>query len=208
MIQLSTSSKVLVLAPHTDDGELGLGGTIASLIEKGITVYYAVFCNASESLPEDTLKKELDKATTSLGITGVFLYDFVVRRFHKRRQEILEILVDLRKTLQPDLVFAPSSFDVHQDHAIICNEAIRAFNGTTLLGYELPWNNRFFSYDCFFSLQRKHIDSKIQALSCYESQKHRKYVKKEYVVSLARTNGLRAKTEFAESFEVLRLIFK
>ena len=54
---------VLVLAPHTDDGELGCGGTIARFLEEGKEVYYVAFstCRTSvpEGYPEDILKTDL-----------------------------------------------------------------------------------------------------------------------------------------------------
>lgn len=56
-------NNVLVLAPHTDDGELGLGGTISYLIESGSNVTYAAFSTAEESVPpgfpKDVLKQRL-----------------------------------------------------------------------------------------------------------------------------------------------------
>mgnify|MGYP000456925223 CR=1 FL=1 len=63
---LSKFKNVFVLAPHTDDGELGAGGTIAKLIESGANVFYFAFSTAEESLaeglPEGILKKEVMEA--------------------------------------------------------------------------------------------------------------------------------------------------
>ena len=59
--------RVLVLAPHTDDGELGCGGSIAKFLEQGKEVYYAAFslCRRSlgEGLVPDTLEIEVKAAT-------------------------------------------------------------------------------------------------------------------------------------------------
>lgn len=74
--------KILVLAPHTDDGELGAGGAISYLIEKGAEVYYAAFSTAEESVPDgfpkDILKSEVKKATKCLGIKkeNLFIYGY------------------------------------------------------------------------------------------------------------------------------------
>ena len=63
---------VLVLAPHTDDGEFGCGGTMARLIENGVKVTYAAFSTAAKSVPDgfpkDVLKHEVRAATGVLGI--------------------------------------------------------------------------------------------------------------------------------------------
>ena len=71
---ISNCKNILVLAPHTDDGELGAGGTINKLIENGANVYYAAFSTAEESVPDgwpkDILKTEVKKATQKLGIDG------------------------------------------------------------------------------------------------------------------------------------------
>ena len=63
---------VLILAPHTDDGELGCGGTISRLLEEGNEVFYLAFSICEESVPEgfpkNALETEVKKATAHLGI--------------------------------------------------------------------------------------------------------------------------------------------
>ena len=87
---------VLVLAPHTDDGELGAGGTIAKLIESRATDYYAAFSTAEKSVPDgfpkDILKTEVKNATFKLGIesSNLLIYNYEVRKLNYVRQEILE----------------------------------------------------------------------------------------------------------------------
>src|SRR5262245_27730455 len=123
--------KILVLAPHTDDGELGCGGSISKFINEGKEVYYTAFSLCSKSLPEglpaDTLANECKKATAVLGIPSdhITLFDFEVRVFPKHRQEILEEMVALNKKIKPDLVFIPAEADIHQDHGVIHTEALR-----------------------------------------------------------------------------------
>ena len=201
-----------MLAPHTDDGELGCGGTTARLVEAGCEVRYVAFSIATRSLPPgfppDTLAREVREATTELGIPDSHLtvHDFDVRTFPERRQEILEILVDLWEEWRPDVVFQPSTHDVHQDHGTIAQEGLRAFKRTTLLGYEIPWNNLDFSYGMYVALEQRHVERKVAALSKYASQQHRRYSDAEYVWNLARTNGINAGREYAECFQVYRVV--
>ena len=90
------AQKILVLAPHTDDGEFGCGGSIARLVEDGRDVYYVAFSTAEESLseglPKDTLKVEVKQATNVLGIrpANLILFKYEVRKLNYVRQEILE----------------------------------------------------------------------------------------------------------------------
>ena len=151
--------KALVLAPHTDDGEFGCGGTICRLVEAGAEVHYMAFSTASRSLPEgfpdDTLLHEVRAATAELGISREHLtvHDFEVRTFPTVRQEILEILVAAAAELGPDMVLMPSLVDIHQDHETIAREGLRAFKRTTLLGYEIPWNCFGFRQQAYVALE-------------------------------------------------------
>ncbi len=204
--------RVLVLAPHTDDGEFGCGGTMARLVAEGAEVRYVAFSIATRSLPPgfppDTLAGEVRKATATLGIAegNLIVHDFDVRTFPERRQDILELLVELWDTWRPDAVFQPSVHDVHQDHQTVAQEGLRAFKRTTILGYEIPWNNFDFSYQAYVSLERAHVERKVAALACYASQQHRRYSNPEYVWNLARTHGINVNREFAEVFQVYRLV--
>ena len=203
---------MLVLAPHTDDGEFGCGGTMARLVEQGCDVRYVAFSIATRSLPEgfppDTLSREVREATLELGIKpeNLTVKDFDVRTFPDHRQEILELLIGIWNDWEPDLVFQPSLHDIHQDHQTIAAEGLRAFKRTTILGYEIPWNNFDFSYQAYFALQEAHIERKVAALEKYASQQHRRYANGEYVRNLARTHGINVNLEYAEVFQVYRVI--
>jgi len=204
--------KVLVLAPHTDDGEFGAGGTMARLVEAGAEVRYVAFSIATKSLPDgfppDTLAHEVRDATAVLGIPpeGLIVHDFEVRTFPERRQDILELLIGLWEEWPPDAVLLPSVRDIHQDHQVVAAEGLRAFKRTTVLGYEIPWNNFNFDYQAFVALDSAHVERKVEALGRYASQQHRNYANPEYVWNLARTHGINVGREYAEVFEVYRVI--
>jgi LmbE family N-acetylglucosaminyl deacetylase len=205
--------RALVLAPHTDDGEFGCGGTMARLVEAGTEVRYVAFSIATRSLPEgfapDTLAREVREATAELGIPSgnLTVHDFDVRTFPDHRQEILELLIEIWNDWKPDCVFQPSVHDVHQDHQTIASEGLRAFKRTTILGYEIPWNNFDFSYQAYFSLEQRHVERKVAALEKYASQQHRRYANGDYVRNIARTHGINVNREFAEVFQVYRAVF-
>lgn len=209
---LSKFKNVYVLAPHTDDGELGAGGAISKLIENGANVYYFAFSTAETSVPDgfpkDILKTEVLNATIKLGIKkeNVIIYNYEVRKLNYVRQEILEDLIKHRKELKPDLVLMPSLKDIHQDHSTIAHEGLRAFKNTTVLGYELIWNNLSFDTTSFIKLEKKHIQAKCDALKEYKSQGTRDYMSEEFIYSLARTRGVQIGTTYAESFEVIRWV--
>jgi len=211
-VVIGSWERVLVLAPHTDDGEFGCGGTMARLVKAGAEVRYVAFSIATKSLPEgfppDTLAREVREATTELGIpeSHLTVHDFEVRTFPQSRQEILEVLIELWEEWQPEVVFQPSVHDIHQDHQVIAAEGLRAFKRTTILGYEIPWNNFDFSYQWYFALDREHVERKAAALARYASQRHRRYSDPEYIWNVARTHGINVNREYAEVFEVYRVV--
>jgi LmbE family N-acetylglucosaminyl deacetylase len=209
---LSRFKNVFVLAAHTDDGELGAGGTISKLIESGANVYYFAFSTAEQSVPdgypEDILKIEVINATQKLGIKkeNVIIYNYEVRKLNYARQEILEDLIEFRKKIFPDLVLMPSLQDIHQDHSTIAQEGLRAFKNSTILGYELIWNNLTFNTTSFVRLEEKHVQAKCDALQEYKSQNKRDYMSKDFIFSLAKARGIQIGTQYAESFEVIRWV--
>ena len=89
---------------------------------------------------------------------------------------------------------------------MIAAEGLRAFKRTTILGYEIPWNNLDFAYQAYVSLERRHLERKAAALACYASQQHRRYADPEYVWNLGRTHGININREYAEVFQVYRLV--
>ncbi|MEZ5125931.1 MAG: PIG-L deacetylase family protein [Thermoleophilia bacterium] len=205
-------SNVLVLAPHTDDGEFGCGGTMARLIENGVRVTYAAFSTAAKSVPpgfpKDVLRHEVRAATSLLGIPEAQLrvYDFEVRTFPTVRQDILEEMIVLQREIAPDCVLMPALIDLHQDHKTIAEEGLRAFKRTTVMAYEIPWNNLNFSHQAYVRLEGRHVEKKVSALACYASQGHRNYTREDYIRNVALTRGINIGCEFAEVFEVYRWI--
>lgn len=204
--------KILVLAPHTDDGELGCGGTIAKFCAEGREVFYAAFCLCSKSLPAglaaDTLERECKKATSVLGIkpSNLVLFNYEVRELPQSRQQILEELLLLNKKINPDMVLLPATSDVHQDHQVIHQEGLRAFKNTTFAGYELPWNNYSFHTNFFMRLAESDLTKKTEALKEYQSQAHRNYMQEDFIRSLAKVRGVQCNSEYAEAFELYKLI--
>ena len=205
--------RVLVLAPHPDDAELGCGGLISLLSERNIEVTICVFSLCEQSIPEgfckDVLRTEGLNSALVMGMAKQNLINkkYPVRRFDEHRQDILEEIVQIRRELQPDLVLMPSLDDIHQDHEVIAKQATRAFKTTKLLSYELPWNQMKSNLNFFVKLSKDHIDTKVAALACYESQKHRTYTG-NFLYNLAHVRGVMCGTELAEAYFVQKWVVK
>ncbi len=204
---------VLIVAPHVDDGELGCGGTIVKLLEQGMHITYLAFSIGEDTVPDGIDKnimfKECLNATKELGILtqNLIIKRFPIRKFNTYRQEILEILIEVRNKINPEIVFIPSSQSLHQDHKVIYAEGVRAFKHTTCYGYDLPWDTANFSTTCFFKLEDRHMAKKINALKMYQTLKHRIYFEDDFLNGLGRVRGAQIGVKNAEAFEVIRSIY-
>ncbi|MCF8331428.1 MAG: PIG-L family deacetylase [Bacteroidales bacterium] len=206
------NNKILALAAHPDDIEFSCGGTIQKYIEGKKDIYYVVLSPCTKSLPEgsepDRLYKELEKAVSHLGINPdkIIHYQYPVRDFPAYRQDILENFIKLKRTYKPDMVLLPNTFDVHQDHSVVREEGIRAFKNSSILGYELPWNNLKIKQNYFVRLEKRHIDAKLRAIREYKTQAQRYYNSDDFFYSLASVRGVQINTKYAETFELIRWV--
>ena len=195
--------KVLALAPHTDDIELGCGGFLSKLKEQ--STIHAVAFSEAQPLSVGNPVDEFNDAMTVINASYEFL-DFKPRYFHENRQEILDYLWNESNENDYDLVLCPSSYDHHQDHQVVYDECFRAFKKTSIFGYEMPWNNRTFSTDVFVKLEKENLDDKFKMLDCYKTQGERAFMNKEYIFDVARTRGLQVGCGYAECYEAIRVV--
>jgi LmbE family N-acetylglucosaminyl deacetylase len=205
-------NRILILAPHTDDGELGCGASIHKWTRSGKEIFYFAFSAAEESVPSafprDALRREALLSTTTLGIPKehVEILKYPVRKFTEHRQNILEDLIKVRNELKPELILLPSRNDIHQDHQVITIEGIRAFKLSSILAYELPWNTLTYHHTCYSVIEEENLEQKCLALQHYETQRHRAYFDRQFIFGLAKTRGTQISAPYAECFEVVRWV--
>jgi LmbE family N-acetylglucosaminyl deacetylase len=198
--------KIIAISPHIDDVELGAGGSIYQLGKDNEIWYIAL------SLPPlvdgDTLMKEFKVSSTILGLhpDRIILKNYDPRNLFDSRSEILQLFYDLNQGVKPDLVFMPNSKDIHQSHEVVYAEARRAFKYCSILGYELPWNNFEFNMNAFVRLAEEAVKAKTAAINAYVTQKNRMFFSNDIVSDLARVRGKQIGAEFAECFEIARIL--
>lgn len=195
--------KVLGISPHTDDIELGVGGTLARYIREGheVKVLAMSYCQDSR------LTEEMGKAMAEIGIQDHDIFDFKRRIFPAQRQDILQCLYDINVKWKPEIVFCPASTDTHQDHKVMYEESIRAFKESSIYGYYIEGNNSIMRPNAFFKLKDQDIIKKVGALLCYESQmensQRSNYFDTQAILATARHWGKACGSKYAEVFETL-----
>jgi LmbE family N-acetylglucosaminyl deacetylase len=206
-----SETKVLFISPHPDDVELGAGATLAKCVRLGAEVYYIALTNIEGN------NSIIDEMEASLEILGVprgnnKYYRYTNTGFDKERHEILQELDRIRDELNPHIVFTPSSNDLHQDHYTTAIETLRSFKwyADIILGYNLSWNSivKPFNSKLFVEVSEEDVSKKLEALNCYKSQENRYYMKREANDGLLRYYGLKAGFEYAEAFEIYKMVWK
>jgi N-acetylglucosamine malate deacetylase 1 len=199
--------RVLFLGAHPDDIELGCGALLHHIVRH--TDVLCVTLSDNQNNPD--LKNVKEEHYESMGVLGVpkekiVLGPFTTRVFPETRQEILEYFLKLRREFNPDLIFVHSRQDVHQDHLTMTDEALRAFRGITVLGFDVVRSSYGFFPHFLVEVTEEDVNKKIEALSKYETYRDRYYFNHELTRSIMVRHGALAERPFAEGFDILRIV--
>ena len=201
--------RVLFLGAHPDDIELGCGALLHHIVRQ--TEVLCVTLSDNQKNPDlRDVKSEHFESMAMLGVSKekIVLGPFTTRVFPDSRQEILEYFLKLRRDFNPDLIFIHSKQDVHQDHNTMTNEALRAFRGTTVLGFDVVRSSHGFFPHFLVEVNEEDVNKKIEALSKYETYRDRYYFNNELTRSIMVRHGALAECPFAEGFDILRVVGK
>lgn len=204
-----SGKRVLFLGAHPDDIELGCGALLHHIA--GQTDVMCVTLSDNQSNPD--LKNVRDEHYKSMAVLGVskekiVLGPFTTRVFPNARQEILEYFLKIRRDFEPDLIFTHSRRDVHQDHNTMTDEALRAFRGITVLGFDVVRSSYGFFPHFLVEVTEENVNKKIDALAEYETYRDRYYFNSELTRAITVRHGALAECAFAEGFDILRIVGK
>ncbi|MFQ5944095.1 MAG: PIG-L deacetylase family protein [Anaerolineales bacterium] len=199
--------RVLFIGAHPDDIELGSGAMLAAIA--GATDVHCLTLSDNQQNPElaDLVQEHL-RSMAILGIDEhqIRIEQFETRNFSRDRQQILEHLYAVNQDYRPDMVFTHSPADIHQDHAITTQEALRAFRGKTVLGFDVLRSSYGFFPNFIVEVQEEHVELKIKALGEYRTYKDRYYFDPEVIRSTLVRHGAIAEHPYAEGFDILRVV--
>ena len=199
--------KVLFLGAHPDDIELGCGALISNIVDKA-----EILCaTLSDNQHNVALAGLVEEHYSSMAILGMAREDVTVGKFETRnfprdRQQILEYLYELNVRFQPDLVFVHTRADIHQDHQVVTDEALRAFRGVSVLGFDVLRSSYGFFPHFLVEVDEQDVERKLNALSAYETYSQRYYFDPEVARATLVRHGALAERPYAEGFDILRIV--
>ena len=193
--------RVLCLGAHSDDLEIGCGGTLLRLQrEHKLRVRWVVFACSGDRTSEATRSARafLDRTPDAQIETLTFRDGF----FPYVGQDIKEVFEELKKDVSPDLIFTHARHDFHQDHRLLNQLTWNTFRDHCILEYEIPkYDGDLVSPNIFVSLEPDIVKQKIQHLmDFFSTQREKRWFDEETFRGLLRLRGVEAGVRYAEGF--------
>jgi glucose-1-phosphate cytidylyltransferase len=202
--------RVLCLGAHSDDIEIGCGGTILHLIGQSdrIEFYWLVLSSNPERAQEA-------QRSANAFLRGAHRKTIVVKPFRDGFLPYLgapvkECFEDLKKAFVPDLIFTHCRHDLHQDHRLVCELTWNTFRNHLILEYEIPKYDADLRSPNFFVPLRESITRKKLRwlMRFFGTQRNRQWFSEDLFQGLMRLRGIEAPspTRYAEAFFCRKLL--
>ena len=197
---------ILAIGAHPDDIEIGCGGTVIKHILRGDDVYYVIATNGEIGGEKEERITESKKAAKLIGVKDVYFLN-IPDSFVTHDGKTVHLLDGIMKKIAPSMVYVHSLKDYHQDHSNIAKSTLSASRNmkNSILCYEAPSTTLEFTPIAFNNIS-KTFESKIECINQFISQEKKDYVERQAIVNLAKFRGKVINVEYAEAFEVVRLI--
>ena len=201
--------KILCLGSHSDDIEIGCGGTILRLLSSNhnVEVAWVVFSSSKER--EREARKSAELFLKQAKQKEIVVKDFRDGYFPFEGTKIKDFFEGLKK-VSPSLVLTHSRKDAHQDHRLIAELTWNTFREHLILEYEIPkYDGDMGQPSVFVPLDTEICQTKVRYLmDAFESQRKKRWFQPETFLSLMRLRGMEcnAPSGYAEAFYCRKLV--
>lgn len=204
------AKSVLAVGAHPDDVELGCAGALALHKLRGDKVFLLVLTRGEATGSPEVREGECRRSAEILGVDGLFFGDLPDTRVHDGR-ETIDAIEKVVEEVKPDIIYAPTCKDTHQDHRNAGHATLSACRRCKIiLMYEGASTQRDFTPQVFVDVG-KTFDLKMQMTRVFGSQvnNHGVYsVAMKAIEGLAKFRGYQAGVDMAEAFEVGKFLFE
>ena len=198
--------RILAVGAHPDDIEIAAGATLAKLRDSGNYVFGLILTYGTEGGNAARRMLEAHKGAEFLGLDDYKVHDFPDTRLFENTNEVMKVIEAAINQINPDIIYTHSAHDVHQDHQVVHNATLRAARrASNILCYESPSVSSEFRPQYFVEVS-DYVEVKIEAIRAHWDQRKKPYVKQEKVRSKLAFRGEQARVDFAEGFEVVRMV--
>lgn len=198
--------RILAIGAHPDDLEIACGGTLAKFVDSGHEVHGIVMSGGGRGGDGGTRPGEALAAAQVVGLTSLSVLGLPDTELPDHQQAMIEAIETTLARLNADIVLTHSINDVHQDHQAVYLATVRAArNHPAILSYESPSVTDQFTPRWFVDIDQ-YLDVKAAAVTAHQDQAGKSYLSKKRMKAVAVVRGAQARTNYAEGFEVVRLL--
>lgn len=211
-LELPTHSeplKILCLGSHSDDIEIGCGGTILRLLSRdtNLEVFWIVFSSSKE-------REQEARNSANLFLTQVKRSEIIIQHFRDGffpfdGSEIKNFFEGLKR-ISPDIIFTHARKDAHQDHRLISELTWNTFRDHFILEYEIPkYDGDLGQPNVFVPLEQEIYEKKVRYIvNTFATQRGKKWFERETFLALMRLRGMEcvAHSGYAEAFYCHKLV--
>jgi LmbE family N-acetylglucosaminyl deacetylase len=198
--------RILAIGAHPDDIEIAAGATLAKQRDSGNYVFGLILTYGTQGGNAARRILEARRGAKFLGLDDYKVHDFPDTRLFECPNEILKVIESTINQIKPDIIYTHSSHDIHQDHQVVHDSTLRAARrASNILCYESPSASSDFKPEYFVEVS-DYVEVKIKAIREHWDQRLKPYVKPEKVRSKLAFRGEQARVDFAEGFEVIRMV--
>jgi LmbE family N-acetylglucosaminyl deacetylase len=201
---------LLCLGAHSDDIEIGAGGTLLSMQERGLhlDVHWCVLSGSGER--ESEARASASQFLSAARHSKIEVMSFRDGFFPEQGEEIKSWFETLRQRVDPDLILTHYKGDAHQDHRQVSRLTWNTFRDHCILEYEIPkWDGDMGKPNLYMPVSARALRRKIDLLLAhFGSQRSKDWFDSETFVGLARLRGMecRAPERYAEAFVSRKLV--
>lgn len=204
--------KVLCLGAHSDDIEIGCGGTILKLVEQYKNAVFHWIVLSAEGRRKMEAKESANAFLADAKEKTVVIKKFRDCFFPYVGGEIKDYFEKLKRGVNPDIIFTHCRSDLHQDHRVISDLTWNTFRNHLILEYEIPkYDGDLGSPNFFVYLDESISRRKIQyILKYFKTQAENQWFTEETFQAILRLRGIESNspTKYAEGFYCRKILFK
>jgi LmbE family N-acetylglucosaminyl deacetylase len=203
--------RVLAVGAHSDDLEIGCGGTILALTRAhpDVTVHWVVL--AAPGARGDEARRSAEVVLADAATAAVEIHSFRDGYLPHTAADVKDTFEDLKERVEPELVLTHTRDDLHQDHRLVCELTWNTFRDHLVLEYEIPkWDGDMGRPNLYVPLDESQVDAKLALLAeHFGSQREKHWYDVDVFRGLMRIRGMecRASSGFAEAFTARKLTF-
>jgi len=209
--QRSEHCRILCLGAHSDDIEIGCGGTILELLRtrRDLEFHWVVFSSDPER--ESEARRSAELFLKGAAKKNIQILNFRNSFFPFEGVGIKEFFEELKGRFSADLILTHARHDLHQDHRTINQFTWNTWRNHLILEYEIPkYDGDLGSPNFFMPFDRKVCERKIKYLmACFGTQRSKHWFTEDMFQGLMRIRGIESNSpgKFAEAFYSRKLVF-